>query len=229
MALALAIAASVAFAVTNGFHDAANAIATLVATRGARPGPAVALSATGNLLGAVLVGGAVAATIGGIVQVPGAAAVPVIGAGVIAATAWNVVTWRLGLPSSSAHALVGGLVGSAIAAEGVDAVQWGGMDGLRPVGVVGVLIALAVSPAIGFAAALAIARLNRRILRRATVAVQEPIRRCGVGHVGGAVVQPWRQRRAEGDGRDRRAAAGQRSRQRRWPCRCGRRSSAARR
>jgi PiT family inorganic phosphate transporter len=175
--VALAIALSVAFAVTNGFHDAANAIATLVATRGARPGPAVALSASGNLLGAILVGSAVAETIAGIVEVSGQAAVSVIGAGVLAATAWNVATWRLGLPSSSAHALVGGLVGSAIAADGVGAVRWGGMDGVHPVGVVGVLIALAVSPVIGFAAALAIARANRRALRRATVAVHAPIRR----------------------------------------------------
>ena len=177
MALALAIALSVAFAVTNGFHDAANAIATLIATRGARPGPAVALSAAGNLLGAVLVGSAVAETIGGIVEVPGAAAVSVIGAGVLAATAWNVATWRLGLPSSSAHALVGGLVGAAVAADGIHAVRWGGLEGLQPVGVLGVLIALAVSPVIGFGVALAIARANRRMLRRATVAVHAPIRR----------------------------------------------------
>ena len=70
MSLALAVACSFAFSLTNGFHDAANAIATLVATRGARPGQAMALSAVFNMLGAVLVGTAVADTIAGIVTVP---------------------------------------------------------------------------------------------------------------------------------------------------------------
>ena len=60
-----------------------------------------------------------------------------IGAGVLAATSWNLLTWWRGLPSSSAHALVGGLVGAAFADAGIDAIQWGGLDGWRPVGVFG--------------------------------------------------------------------------------------------
>src|SRR6478735_2267981 len=108
MSLALAVACSRAFSLTNGFHDAANAIATLVATRGARPGQAIALSTVFNLLGAVIVGTAVADTIAGIVTVEPSETVAVIGSGVLAATIWNIVTWRRGLPSSSAHALVGG-------------------------------------------------------------------------------------------------------------------------
>ena len=83
MSLALAVACSFAFAFTNGFHDAANAIATLVATRGARPGQAIALSAIFNMLGAVLVGTAVADTIAGIVTVPACEGVAVIGAGAL--------------------------------------------------------------------------------------------------------------------------------------------------
>ena len=86
MSLALAVACSLAFSLTNGFHDAANAIATLVATRGARPGQAVALSAVFNMLGAVLVGTAVADTIAGIVTVPATSGVAVIGAGALGAT-----------------------------------------------------------------------------------------------------------------------------------------------
>ena len=66
--------------------------------------------------------------------------------GLAAAVAWNLVTWRLGLPSSSGHALVGGLVGAALVEGGADAVNWGGIDGWHPVGVFGTLIALAVSP-----------------------------------------------------------------------------------
>ena len=177
MELALAVAIAIAFALTNGFHDAANAIATLVATRGARPGQAIALSAVFNMAGALLVGTAVADTIAGIVTVTPGEAVEVIGAGVLAATLWNVLTWWRGLPSSSAHALVGGLVGSALAEAGTGAVQWGGMDGWKPVGVFGVLIVLAVSPLIGLVAGFGIVRLDGRLLRRASRRVKHPIRR----------------------------------------------------
>lgn len=176
MELALAVSLAIAFAFTNGFNDAANAIAALVATRGARPGPAIVLSSVFNMLGAVIVGTAVADTIAGIVTVPAAEAIAVIGSGVLAATAWNVITWWQGLPSSSAHALVGGLVGAALAATGADAVNWGGLEGWKPDGVLGVLIALAISPAIGFGAGLAILRLTTRGLQRATNRVNRPIR-----------------------------------------------------
>ena len=176
MELGLAIAFSIAFALTNGFHDAANAIATLVATRGARPGQAILLATVFNMLGAVVVGTAVADTIAGIVEVPASEAVGVIGAGVLAATVWNLLTWWRGLPSSSAHALVGGLVGSALAEAGTGAVQWGGLEGWKPVGVFGVLIALAVSPLLGLGFGLGFSRLNGRLLRRATKRIKGPIR-----------------------------------------------------
>jgi PiT family inorganic phosphate transporter len=176
VALGLAIALAFAFAVTNGLHDAANAIATLVATRGARPGQAIVLSAVFNLLGAVVVGAAVASTIAGIVTVEHPQAVRVIGSGVLAAVIWNLVTWWWRLPSSSGHALVGGLVGSALAEAGGDAVRWGGVHGWRPVGVLGVLIALAVSPVVGLGFGLLVARLDQRLLRRVTRRVERPIR-----------------------------------------------------
>jgi PiT family inorganic phosphate transporter len=115
VALWLAVSLALTFSLTNGFLDAANAIATLVATRAARPGEAVVLAATFNLLGALLFGTAVAATIAGIVTVPAADAVAVIGAGVLGAVLWNLLTWSRALPSSSGHALVGGLVGAALA------------------------------------------------------------------------------------------------------------------
>lgn len=175
MELALAILIAVAFALTNGLHDAANAIATLVATRGARPGQAVALAAVFNMAGALLVGSAVADTIAGIVSTSGPEAVAVIGSGVLAATLWNIATWALGLPSSSAHALVGGLVGAAFADSGAGAINWGGMEGLRPVGLAGVLIALAVSPLLGLGFGFALSRLDARALRRATRRVKRPL------------------------------------------------------
>jgi inorganic phosphate transporter, PiT family len=171
----LAVSFAFVFALTNGFNEAANAIATLVATRGALPQQAVVLASVFNMLGALLVGTAVAATTAGIVTVSGAEAIVVIGSGALGAVLWNLVTWWRGLPTSSAHALVGGLVGAALVEGGIDAVRWGGLDGWRPVGVFGVLIALAVSPLIGLALGCVFVRLSRLVLRRATRRVRAPI------------------------------------------------------
>ena len=168
MELAVAIALAFTFAATTGLHDASNAIATLVATRAARPRGALALAAIFNLLGPLLVGAAVASAIGGIVTIGGAEAIDVIAAGLLAAVAWNIITWRWGLPSSSGHALVGGLVGAAIVAGGASAVRWGGVDGIHPVGVLGACVALAVSPPLGALAAFGLVRLVRRGARRAS-------------------------------------------------------------
>ena len=174
--LGLALGLAFAFALTNGFNDAANAVAALVATRGARPGQAIVLSAVFNMLGALLVGTAVADTIAGIIAVGPGRTVAAVGSGVFAATLWNLLTWSRGLPSSSGHALVGGLTGAGLAEGGVHAVRWGGLDGWRPAGVAGVLIALAVSPALGLAFGLALARIGQRALRRATRRWRAPIR-----------------------------------------------------
>ncbi len=176
MALEIAIGCALVFSVTNGLHDAANAIATLVATRGARPGQAIALSAVFNLLGATLFGTAVATTIAEIVTVPASRGIAVVGSGALAAVVWNIATWWRGLPSSSGHALVGGLVGAALADAGGGAVNWGGFNGWHPVGVLGVFVALALSPVLGFALGLLFLRGVKLALRRATQRLHEPIR-----------------------------------------------------
>ena len=174
--LVVAIVLAVAYAVTNGLHDAANSIAALVATRAATPGQAIVLAAVFNLLGPLLLGAAVADTIGGIVHVAPSAANQVIGAGLAAAVAWNLVTWSRGLPSSSAQALVGGLVGAALAEGGVGAVDWGGIQHGHPTGVFGTLIALAIAPPLGALAAWAAIRGLRRLARRATRRWNAPVR-----------------------------------------------------
>ena len=172
----VAIALALAFVTTNGFHDAANSIAALVATRAATPFQAIVLAAGFNLLGPLLLGAAVANTIGGIVRVTPTAANQVIGAGLAAAVTWNLATWWRGLPSSSAQALVGGLVGAALAQGGAHAVNWGGIEGGRPVGVLGTLISLVISPPLGALAALVTIRLLRRAARRATRRWAVPVR-----------------------------------------------------
>ena len=166
--LALAIAAALAFAFTNGVHDASNSIAALVATRAARPAQALALAAVCTIAGPLLAGAAVADTVGGIVDLGEDAAIAVIGSGLLAAVAWNGGTWALGLPSSSGHALVGGLIGAALVVGGVGAVRWGGIEDWRPVGALGTLIALAISPLLGALGAATAVRGLRRAARRAT-------------------------------------------------------------
>ncbi len=144
-----AIAAALFFDFINGFHDAANSIATVVGTRVLKPLHAVSLAASANFIGPFVFGTAVAATVGkGIIQ-PEFSTVDVILAGLAGAIVWNLITWWFGLPSSSSHALIGGLVGSAIMVGGFEAVVIGGIER--------VLVFMVVSPAVGFAIAAAFA------------------------------------------------------------------------
>jgi PiT family inorganic phosphate transporter len=124
--LVIVVATALAFDFTNGFHDTANAIATSVSTRAMSPRFAVAMSAVLNFVGA-FISLAVAATVAkGIVET-GAITTTVVFCGLIGAIAWNLVTWWFGLPSSSSHALIGGVIGAAFVAQGPSAVQ---VDGL---------------------------------------------------------------------------------------------------
>jgi PiT family inorganic phosphate transporter len=134
-----------AFDYTNGFHDAANAIATTVATKALSAKKALAMAAIGNLIGAFLSEG-VAKTVGkGVIDVESSnAGLVVVMAALLGAIAWNLITWWLGLPSSSSHALIGGLVGAALAASQV--VHWDGVQSK-------VLIPMVISPLIGMSAA----------------------------------------------------------------------------
>ncbi|WP_200210782.1 inorganic phosphate transporter [Micromonospora coerulea] len=124
IAVLAVIAVALAFDYTNGFHDAANAIATSVSTRALTPRIALVLAAVGNFVGAHF-GAGVAKTVGdGLVTLPtGVASLGVVFAGVLGAIAWNLITWYFGLPSSSSHALFGGLVGATLLATG-GVVQW---------------------------------------------------------------------------------------------------------
>ncbi len=119
------------------------------------PAPAVALAAVFHVVGALVVGTAVAATVAGIVLVPARSDVRGAGAAVLGALVWNLVTLWWGLPCSSGHCLVGALAGAALAEGGLSAVHWGGLEGLRPVGVFGSLLWLFFSTAIALPLAVA--------------------------------------------------------------------------
>ena len=150
---------AVAFDYINGFHDTANAIATSVSTRALKPGWAIAMSATANFAGA-LTGTAVAKTVGSGLIDTNVESQTVIAAALVGAIFWNLLTWRLGIPSSSSHALIGGLLGAALAASGLGA--WQG-DGI----VAKVLVPLVGSPIIGFALGLTLMIVIFNVFRRA--------------------------------------------------------------
>ncbi|HEY6150426.1 MAG TPA: inorganic phosphate transporter [Gaiellaceae bacterium] len=124
--LVIVIAVALLFDFTNGFHDAANAIATSVSTRAISPRLAVLGAAALNFAGA-FVSLKVAATVAKGVVDPGAIELKVVLAGVIGAIVWNLLTWFLGLPTSSSHALIGGVAGAAVAGVGFDVIQWHGL------------------------------------------------------------------------------------------------------
>jgi inorganic phosphate transporter, PiT family len=126
LTLVAVVAVALFFDFTNGFHDTANSIATSVSTRALSPRLAVLSSAVLNFAGA-FVSFKVAATVAkGIVDAD-AITLKIVLAGLVGAITWNLITWYLGLPSSSSHALIGGMLGSAVAAVGFDVVQWGGL------------------------------------------------------------------------------------------------------
>jgi inorganic phosphate transporter, PiT family len=143
--LIVTILVALGFDFTNGFHDTANAVATSISTRALGPRVAVALSAAFNLVGALvaieLLHTHVANTIGGLVSPKHGVSLAMIIAALVGAIVWNLITWRLGLPSSSSHALIGALIGMGAAVYGVDAVKWGSVEP--------VVIALLASPLIG--------------------------------------------------------------------------------
>jgi inorganic phosphate transporter, PiT family len=155
------IAIALIFDYTNGFHDAANAIATSVSTRALTPRVALILAAVMNFVGAFL-GTEVAETVGeGVIDAPsGTHGLTVVLGALVGAITWNIITWYFGLPSSSTHALIGGLVGAALVAS-ASGVQWDGV-------VDDVVIPMVLSPAVGFAGAFLLMFAIMWVFRRVT-------------------------------------------------------------
>ena len=155
----LIVLVALAFDYTNGFHDAANAIATTVATKAVKAKTALAIAAVGNLVGAFLSEG-VAKTVGkGIIDVEASnSGLVVVMAALLGAIAWNLLTWWQGLPSSSSHALIGGLVGAAIASG--ELVHWAGV-------IEKVAIPMVISPIVGITGAFLLTLLLQWLFRNA--------------------------------------------------------------
>jgi PiT family inorganic phosphate transporter len=156
----LLIAVALLFDFLNGLHDAANSIATIVSTRVLSPRYAVAWAAFFNFIAFLVFGLHVANTVGSGIVAPGIITDQVIFGALMGAIVWNIVTWLAGIPSSSSHALIGGLVGAGVATGGWRAVQWGGLDKT--------IAAIVVSPATGFVLALLLVLLVAWAFRRVT-------------------------------------------------------------
>jgi inorganic phosphate transporter, PiT family len=158
LTLVAVVVVALFFDFTNGFHDTANAIATSVSTRALSPRVAVLVASILNFAGA-FVSLKVAATVAKGIVNPDAVTLSVILAGLVGAITWNLVTWFLGLPSSSSHALIGGIAGAAIAFDGWQVIEWQGVwDKVVKPGV--------LSPILGFLIALALMLVIIWIIRR---------------------------------------------------------------
>jgi inorganic phosphate transporter, PiT family len=158
--LILVVILAITFDFLNGVHDSSNIVATMIASRAFRPQTALALTAVANFLGPFLFGVAVATTIGDEVAQSSALNLNVIVACLIGAIVWNLLTWFFGIPSSSSHALIGGMVGAVVAGAGFGAIKLQGLEK--------VLIALFASPVIGFAFGFMVTRLIYFLVRNTT-------------------------------------------------------------
>ena len=149
----------------NGFHDAANVVATMIASRALSSRAALALAALANFLGPLIFGVAVATTIGNDLIEPSSITITVVIAALISANVWNIVTWWFGIPSSSSHALAGGLVGAAV--------MFGGFGILRVDGLITIALALFISPVLGFIAGWFLLKLTLFLARNATPKINQ--------------------------------------------------------
>jgi PiT family inorganic phosphate transporter len=160
LALIFLIGLALVFDFLNGVHDSSNIVATMISSRAFRPQTALGLTAVAHFVGPFIFGVAVAKTIGTEVAQAESITIEVIIAALVGAIVWNLITWFLGIPSSSSHALIGGIVGAVIIGAGFDVLKLSGLGK--------VLIALLVSPIIGFIFGFLITRIIFFFSRRAT-------------------------------------------------------------
>lgn len=164
----LVICVAVAFDFLNGFNDSAALVAPVVSTRALSPRTALRVAAVGEFLGPLIFGVAVAKTIGSDLLDASYLTLPTLLAALLSALIWDVITWYFGIPSSSSHALVGGLLGAAVIAGGFSAVHWGGLNH--------VLLALLLSPPLGMLGGFLLTKLIYFLSRRATPSVNRLFR-----------------------------------------------------
>ncbi len=169
MMLIALIVLSLIFDFLNGLHDSSNIVATVISSRAMKPRAALTLTAIGEFSGPFLFGVAVAKTVGAGLLDPTALNLEVMLAALIGAIVWNLITWYMGIPSSSSHALVGGLLGASITASGISVVIFSGLYKI--------LIALFLSPIIGLFAGFTITKIIYFLAQRSSPRVNQSFRR----------------------------------------------------
>ena len=180
--LILVIMTALIFTLTNGLHDASSVVATFISCGAANPMQAVCLAAIFGFLGAVTSGSAVANTVSAIVTIPTEGALlNVLLAGLIGAVLWNIVTWKFGIPSSSTHGLVGGIIGAVWVSHGANYILWGWSElfasNHQLIGMTKIVAALILSPFIGFIAAFLLQTIGNIGLRNANFTINSWIKR----------------------------------------------------
>ncbi|MBX7212991.1 MAG: inorganic phosphate transporter [Thermoflexales bacterium] len=167
--IAILIAIAITFDFLNGFNDSANVVATIISSQAMSPRSALTLAAIANFVGPFIFGVAVAKTIGSEVAHPGAITVTVVLAALLSAIGWDLFTWYFGIPASSSHALIGGIIGAVVISAGFQALEGSGL--------IKVALALFTSPLLGFVAGWLTMTLMRFAARNATPRVNEFFKR----------------------------------------------------
>jgi PiT family inorganic phosphate transporter len=158
--ITILIGLALLFDFLNGFQDSANVVATMISSRAMTPTAALIIASTANFIGPFIFGVAVAKTIGQDVASPNSITIAVVLAALVSASIWNIITWALGIPSSSSHALIGGIVGAVLVGSGWQALR---MEGLGLVA-----IALFISPVLGYILGQVVMRISMWAVRNAT-------------------------------------------------------------
>lgn len=180
--LLLVVLLGLVFALTNGLHDASSVVATFISCGAATPKQAIAVASAFGLLGAVFGGTAVGDTVSSVINLPTESTLlPVLLAAILGAILWNLITWKLGLPSSSTHALVGGIIGAVMAAAGSSHVLWGWSElvgtGHRITGIVKIVFSLILSPLLGFTLGFLLEKAAKLFLRNAPFSLNRWLKR----------------------------------------------------
>jgi PiT family inorganic phosphate transporter len=158
--IAILVVLALIFDFLNGFHDSANVVATMISSRAMTPRAALLIAALANFVGPFLFGVAVAKTVGSEVAAPQNVTIAVVLAALVSASLWNLFTWYFGIPSSSSHALIGGIIGAVLIESGYQAIR---LEGLWIVG-----SALFLSPIVGFLVAMLVMRVTLSAVKGAT-------------------------------------------------------------
>ena len=184
--LIVVILTALVFALSNGLHDASSVVATCIVCGAATPKQAIAIASIFGMIGSVFGGSAVADTISKVIDLPvNTSMLIILFAAIMGAVIWNLVTWKLGLPSSSTHALIGGIIGSVWISSGYEHIQWGWKELIggqyQLTGIMKVVAGLIISPMLGFMIAFILQKVMGLLLRNAKYTLNNTLNKLQLG------------------------------------------------